>query len=194
VSGGPYVGIALLSDDAVRQFTGIVNDGTSGPFNVYDGMTAAEHYQALSSGITGTHLPATGRADVSLTAGFGPITLAAGQTKRLGYAVCVGYSLLDITVAAQQAYTRYQALITANKGKLASSIQLYPNPAQTHLMVSGAVAGTLSVVDLLGAEQKVLVTATATGAELDVHTLTPGVYFVRMATKQGTVVRRFVKE
>lgn len=74
-------------------------------------------------------------------------------------------------------------------------LRLYPNPASTQLLVEVAATayGTLQVVDALG---KVVDVQRVQGANLrmDVSDLTPGLYFLRLQTEQGTQVRKLLVE
>ena len=197
-AGGPYIGIVLLSPDtaAGKNFFPVNNDGTNGsPFSLYDGFSTAEQYQSISSGIARTSMPANGRGDVSMSLAYGPLTLAPGRSRRLGYAICVGHTLQELQTAADQATTRYTAIITANKSlSPLTGIELYPNPAQDIVQVSHAAGSLISVTDLRGATQNVGRQGNGNTSVLDVSALPPGIYMVAITNVQGRAVRRLVKQ
>lgn len=196
VQGGPYMGIALLTRGVGYQFMPIVNDGSSGAFGVYDGFSDAEQYLSLSSGISSQMLPLVGRKDVSMSAGYGPISLGAGESKRLGYAICVGYTLDELRKAAARADSTYQSIATAVAKPVASSasVQVFPNPANHSVTIAAPGLRQVSVTDLRGTSQPVQVQLSSDGARLDLGMLAPGTYLVRVQTPSGLTFRRFVKQ
>ncbi len=66
---------------------------------------------------------------------------------------------------------------------------VYPNPADTHLTIVGAV-GTLHAVRLLDATGRVV--RQGTTSTLDVSTVAPGVYGLTIVTDAGSLTRRVV--
>jgi Secretion system C-terminal sorting domain len=193
-AGGPYFGIALLTQNTPRNFSGLVNDGTSGPFNVYDGFSDAEHLQSLNRGVVSQTLPPVGRKDVSLSIGYGPLTLGS-QEIRLGYAMCVGYSFQALQKAALRADSLYTAIVTSSKpATTPQSVQITPNPAKDVLEVRIPADATVFVVNLQGRRMALPISQTGSRAVLNVRDLPNGVYAVAVQSSKGTVVRRFVKE
>jgi hypothetical protein len=75
--------------------------------------------------------------------------------------------------------------------KALAAVRFYPNPANTGVHISGLdqLLGTLSLTDVLG---KTLFTMPVipTGMVVDVSTVTPGIYFLRIQSPDGAVVRK----
>ena len=70
---------------------------------------------------------------------------------------------------------------------------LYPNPAQTTLHLTTAVATAYRVLNPLG--QVLLQGTTAAGpATIAVGQLAPGLYHLELQTSTGRAMRKFVKE
>ena len=70
-------------------------------------------------------------------------------------------------------------------------VEVYPNPAHGAVTVSVGCAATLSVFDLRG-RTVVPPTRISTCRHINLSTITPGIYFVRIATAEGTAVRKLI--
>jgi photosystem II stability/assembly factor-like uncharacterized protein len=69
---------------------------------------------------------------------------------------------------------------------------LSPNPATTTLTISGLTQkATAEVYDLSG---KLLLSKQLNNPQLDINSLAKGLYFIKLITKEGSAVRKFVKE
>jgi ligand-binding sensor domain-containing protein len=76
------------------------------------------------------------------------------------------------------------------KGTIDASI--YPNPATTTLNIIGiSTSATAEVFDPNG---KSLLSQTLNSQSIDISSLAKGMYFIKLSTKEGSVVRKFVKE
>ncbi len=193
-AGGPYFGIKLLSPFP-KQYSPIVNDGSSGPFSVYDGFSDQEHFTSISSGIAGGRLPATGRKDVSLSVGYGPFATAAGGTVRVAYAIVVGYNLQQIQAAADRADSAYQQrILSVTSPAEAASVVLYPSPATDQLHVLCQAGAQITVTDLRGVAYRQTPAFAGNLATLNVANLAPGMYLVRVRQAGKTQTLRFVKQ
>jgi hypothetical protein len=69
--------------------------------------------------------------------------------------------------------------------------QIYPNPAQSVIFMSGINNYEISVYDISG---KVLMSKIVDNHPVDISGLSKGIYFVRIIDNNKTVVRRFIKE
>ena len=71
-------------------------------------------------------------------------------------------------------------------------IAIYPNPATNTLSIDGLEAyATTEVYDISG---KLLLNKTLNSQTIDISSLANGLYFIKLTTKKGSVVRKFVKE
>lgn len=80
--------------------------------------------------------------------------------------------------------------------ELENSVELFPNPAASWLVVRTQELYVQRVAITSATGQQVLNTEAAAGNEVkvDVSNLKPGVYFIRILTDKGSVVRPFVKK
>jgi hypothetical protein len=71
-------------------------------------------------------------------------------------------------------------------------ITISPNPATTTLNISDlTTSATAEIYDISG---KLLITKQLNTTQLDISILAKGFYFIKLSTKEGCVVRKFVKE
>ncbi len=71
-------------------------------------------------------------------------------------------------------------------------ISIYPSPASNILTIDGLLTSTIATVyDISG---KTLLTKTLSSHQIDISSLAKGLYFIKLATSEGSVVRKFVKE
>jgi hypothetical protein len=71
-------------------------------------------------------------------------------------------------------------------------ISIFPNPATTTLNITGlTIAVTAEVYDISG---KQLLSKRLTTQAIDISRLAPGLYFIKLTTAEGSVVKKFVKE
>ena len=74
-----------------------------------------------------------------------------------------------------------------------SIFEIYPNPAHSDVTVSVGCPATLTMLDLIG-RTVIPPTFISTYQHINISTVTPGTYFVRVTTAEGTVVKKLVKE
>lgn len=80
----------------------------------------------------------------------------------------------------------------ASIGELESKIEVYPNPANAHVTVSGVVPGTIiRIVNLLGQEVG-RVNANGTVEELNTGGFAPGTYFVNLVLDGQTITKKLI--
>jgi N-acetylneuraminic acid mutarotase len=70
-----------------------------------------------------------------------------------------------------------------------SPVTLSPNPSSTRLYLSSPIPD-ITITDITGR----VCSVTHTDREIDISSLPEGVYYVKLHTRDGSVVRRFVKE
>jgi hypothetical protein len=77
------------------------------------------------------------------------------------------------------------------------NVAVYPNPAYTHLNIAATLpnseAVNYEIISLLG-ETVVSGNNNANKFNIDVSTLAAGIYFIRLQSNKGSVVKRWVKE
>ena len=81
--------------------------------------------------------------------------------------------------------------------ELSSSISVYPNPANDRLYIETQTLTqtlTIEIYDVYGRHQVTETPSRQDGLSIDVSNLTSGVYFVKIATENGTFVKRIVKD
>jgi hypothetical protein len=72
------------------------------------------------------------------------------------------------------------------------AVRVYPNPATTFLTVDGYNQGTITeVYDVNG---RMIFTKTISSNQLDISSLSKGLYIIRLNPLQDNVVRKFVKK
>jgi hypothetical protein len=67
-------------------------------------------------------------------------------------------------------------------------LTLYPNPASSHIALSGQLIHSATVYDTYGREQ-----LSSRDSRLDIDALAPGLYFVKIQTEAGTITKEFMK-
>jgi uncharacterized repeat protein (TIGR01451 family) len=72
------------------------------------------------------------------------------------------------------------------------SITISPNPATTTLNVSGLT--TIATAEIYNISGKLLLTKQLNATQVDISNLAKGLYFIKMTSPEGSVVRKFVKE
>ena len=98
----PMAGAVVLSNFRVN-FYAIDNDGSGSVIGVYDGFTRQEKWTAMSSGIARKQSRQT---DASMVLAAGPLSVGAGDTVRVAFALVAGMTLEELrqaAVAARQA-------------------------------------------------------------------------------------------
>ena len=161
-----YVGVAILSYPSLSQFRAISNPSQD-PVNwgVWDGFTKEEKWIALSSGVSATSVDAT---DASYVIGVGPLSVNAGDSVVVTYAVLAGDDLLALRSAVDAARARWDLLSSSGWKDAAPSLpgsfqlfQNYPNPFNPSTVLSYDLPKEsivrLSIYNLLGERITVLV-------------------------------------
>jgi N-acetylneuraminic acid mutarotase len=79
-----------------------------------------------------------------------------------------------------------------NPTKTSTDINVYPNPATNSIIIEGlANTAIAEVYDLSG---KIILAQQISTNQIDISTLAEGLYFIKLTSPEGSVVRKFVKE
>jgi hypothetical protein len=73
-----------------------------------------------------------------------------------------------------------------------TEISIYPNPATNIIQIDGLC--TNAIVDVYDISGKLLLTKQLISNQIDISSLAKGLYFIKLSTETGSVVRKFVKE
>jgi len=104
------------------------------------------------------------------------------------------WSVITVCENGESDPVEKKVLYTGIKDFELSSFSIVPNPAQNDITVTAQVPfHTIDVINFLG---QAVISQPVEGntAKLDVSNLTNGVYFVRIASENGTSVKKFVKQ
>lgn len=129
-----------------------------------NGFTDAEKWQAISGGLSTL---TAGPADVSHVLANGPLSIAAGQSVKLDYALLAASSLTELRNTADAAQALWNQLITNVEDQPAPGIpqrfslhQNYPNPfnpsTEIRFDLSQSVEMELAIYNLLGQKIRTL--------------------------------------
>lgn len=188
-----FVGVTVLSHPSLVQFRAISNPATD-PVNwgVWDGFTKQEKWIALSSGVSVIGVSAT---DASYVIGVGPLSINAGDSTVVSYAVLAGDDLSALRSAVDAARAKWDVLSSISADErapsLPSSFQLYqnyPNPFNPSTVISYDLAREsvvrLSVYSILGEVVAILVDGkqgpTHYRVSIDASRWSSGVYLYRL--------------
>jgi hypothetical protein len=73
-----------------------------------------------------------------------------------------------------------------------ATIKLFPNPASTTLFLDGLSRDAIiTIFDLNG---KIIIVKPVTNKQLDISTLTNGIYTLKIVDKSGMAIKKFVKQ
>jgi len=72
-------------------------------------------------------------------------------------------------------------------------VSFYPNPASDVLNIRANNIKTIEIINMMGA---IIINTSASGNThtLDISSLTPGLYFIRVTTETGVSVGRFIRQ
>ncbi|MDC9721137.1 MAG: alpha-amylase family glycosyl hydrolase [Urechidicola sp.] len=116
-------------------------------------------------------MDASGSTSINVTGTADPISIAAGQFKIYGNHAAQGLSVEGFDIS--------------------DAIRLYPNPT-TGTFALNKAATKIELYDMAGRQIKTFVD-TAFNTPLDISTLSNGIYFVKIATPEGSGTKRIIK-
>lgn len=199
-TGGLYAGVSLLSGEPISVFSHDHNTNLVGNINPNDGFSDDEKNIALSKGVARAKAgTASLGADVSQTIGGVILNIKNNEIRQIAFAILAGDTKADIIASALAAKSLYNNMIKPTEvaeNETAQNINIYPNPASETLTISFpqiANAVNIQIENMVGSE-------IWSGAmnnqvqQINITAFSPGVYFVKINTAKGMVVKKFVKE
>jgi hypothetical protein len=197
------IGVGLLSS-ANYGFYAIMNDGSAGGINLYDGFANAEKWLSLSSGLSNIN---AGPGDISHVVSGGPYNILAGQTIDVAFAIAADLNLNNLRTAFTNARTKYNSIITSvgneNNTGLVDKFELsqnYPNPFNPSTIINFVVTDeglvTLKIYDVLGNEVKILLNEEKPRGRysitFDAKNLSSGIYLYKLTSGKNSIVKKLV--
>ncbi len=145
-----FVGVASLGSVSVHYRA--IDNNTISHLPDVDGFTDVEKWQAISGGLSAL---TAGPADVSHVLANGPLSIAAGESVTLDYALLAANSLAELRNTADAAKALWNQLITDVEDQPAPGIperfslhQNYPNPFNPSTEIRYDLSQPVEVVEL----------------------------------------------
>ncbi len=188
---------------AVCDSVSISTGSCSAHFNLYPDSIQIHQYYAVNM--------ASGVSPISYLWNWGDGNTDTGPYPTHTYATAGYYAVcLDITDAvgctnhfcnSYYLQKSTNAMVTINvipQGQVGTSeyslstLQIYPNPASNTIYIKGiSTTGKAEIFNISG---KLLLSKQLTTNQIDISPLAKGLYFIKLSTADGSVVRKFVKE
>lgn len=200
IPGGIYAGVKVLGSSPFNIYA-FDNNGANGSFNIYDGLTKQEKFDAMSTprSTAGT---SGGGNDVSLMVASGPYSIAAGDSIKVGFALLAADSLTALVTAAQAADIKFDDItsISGSAYDNPSFNSVFPNPADKEVIIKFNIAENskinIAVSDIAGKTIQAV-----NNGELNAGNhvyrfssagLQEGIYFVKIKMNEKIIVKKFV--
>jgi serine protease len=191
----PYVGVAMMNTNLTTNFKAM------GFMDIINGFTTAEKWSTLSSGIANDSIGPGGNA---FTLAAGPLTIAANQTVKIGFAILKGNNIGDLINNVNIARNKYNSVginqISNLLPKKYELMQNYPNPFNPVTKINFAIPKNefvnIKIYDVLGREIMTLVNEKMNAGyyefNFDGSALSSGMYFYKMTTNTYSDIKRMV--
>jgi len=189
----PYAGVKLLSSDVQPLYYPLSAQVIGDPLQTGNGLSLAEKYQILSSGIKALSLGenSANGYDVMFVSGYGPYTIPVNGSVKVAFALLAGDNLADLQLAAASAQKKYDELnvTTADLPENGFVLQQnYPNPAADQSRIEFVIAKgglvSLSLYNSAGQPVKELFDGSLEKGTYSINVeladLNPGIYFYKM--------------
>jgi serine protease len=202
---GYWAATKLLSNTAGFKHYAIDNTtGGNGGVNMFDGYNESEKFTTLSTNrdfAGGTSPTGNDVCDVTST---GPLTIPAGDSVRVAFALIGGLDFASIQASADAAQIKYDNLYlsTPDISPIGSNIPLtiYPNPIGKNTAISFSISENstieLSIYSSLGKKVKTILNEKLSAGTYsyypDLTNLAPGSYFICLSTGNQTEMQRMV--
>lgn len=190
---GIYAGVKLLNSEYPPAYYPMSDQIIGDPAQSAGGLSIAEKYEALSRGVAvkslGESMP--NGIDVMFVSGYGPLTIPANGSVKIGFAFLAGDSQTEIEASALVAQRKYNDVIRPALNMPAEGFVLeqnFPNPADdlTTIDFSLPELGTTSIIlyNSTGQQVQELVNASLPKGSYSIKVnssyLEAGVYIYRM--------------
>ncbi|GAB4207898.1 MAG: hypothetical protein Fur0023_19060 [Bacteroidia bacterium] len=191
-----FAGIKLLTHTVTPVFYGIDNiNGGAGGVNMYDGYDKSEKYITLSTQRLNAGQGATGN-DVIEVMSAGPVSIPAGQTIKMAFALIAGDSLQDLINSANQAQIMYDGLpLLVKNYQQKNHYLVYPNPAKDwiYILTNDNLQKNVQVTDVSG---KIIYqnTFNENVIALSSKNWQSGIYFIKITTDKNTFTQKIIIE
>ncbi|HET9503680.1 MAG TPA: S8 family peptidase [Hymenobacter sp.] len=190
-----YAGVQVLGSGPAGVYS-INNNAAAGtPIYFGDGFSPAEKYRALSGGFSRAHRSA-GSGDVSQVLSTLVPRLAPGDSVRVAFAVLAAPTLAQLQAAAQAASAVYQTALPTTPTAKVVEWQLYPNPARDAVRVQLPGSFGPATVRIFSAQGQLVSQAAlaAGGGSVNLASLAPGLYVVRVTGAGGSLWQRLARD
>jgi len=202
---GLYAGLKLLNTEYAPAYYPMSDQIVGDPAQTGGGLSIAEKYETLSSGIKVLSLgeSSVNGIDVMFVGGYGPLTIPANGSVKVAVAFVAGDNLSDLQTSGQAAQKKYNEVLQPGPAVPADGFVLeqnFPNPAVDRTTINFSIPdqGTTSVIlyNAAGQQLQELVNASlpkgSYSINVDAETLEAGVYFYRMKFKGKEKVLKII--
>jgi len=217
-----FAWMAYNNGTALSKFRGVrVVDGTVATaltarawelVHYPEGLTEQEKYDSLTAGFGSADTYTDSQLDLLQLISTGPLTLVAGQTDTMAFALLAGNSLADITAAAAAAQMAYDGVITDVEDETGDMLpaqftlsQNYPNPFNPYTTIEYSLPVksrvVLSIYNILGQKVRTLIDnnqgAGCQAVLWDGKTdrgkdVASGIYFYRLQSDEVSITKRML--
>ncbi len=194
-------GIQLLSHKSKKVYSLSNVQGGDGFIDISDGYSEEEKYLSLSNdqydagGTTGN--------DVVQVVGYGPFILDPSDTLNLTFAYLVGTSYENAIQSAQVNVEVYDSLFVEsigihNQNSNKWDLSVYPNPSDNILRIDGRFQTKdikdVSIIDVLGRSYNPEYSVKNNKININVSTLSTGIYFTKITFRDEVISLKFLKK
>ena len=200
VEGGIHTSVKLLNPSAYHHYA-IDNNGTGGDINLYNSnyFSTYEKFLALTNDRNAAGL-AEGGNDVSHVLTAAPLSIPAGDTAKVAFALMAGDNLFDIQNSAVKAQQKYYEWIKVkeNTGKTPFSVKVFPNPSKGKIILMSNIPEKqkfqLKIVDVSGMirEEKTIFLENGNNLIFTHKFLPKGLYFLHLQNNETKHVKKLV--
>ncbi len=200
VDGGIHTGIKLLNPGSYHHYA-IDNNGSGGDINIYNSnyFSTYEKFLALTNDRNSAGLADEGN-DVSHVLTAAPVSIPAGDTAKVAFALMAGDNLFDIQNSATKAQQKYDQWINVKEipGKTPFSIRIYPNPFKERIVLNTNIPKAqkfqLKIIDVNGIVhiEKIVLLKKGDNHILINKLLPKGIYFLHLCTDETKLVKKLV--
>ena len=193
---GLYAGLKLLNTEYAPAYYPMSDQIVGDPAQSGGGLSIAEKYETLSSGVKAVSLGETSPngLDVIFVSGYGPLTIPASGSVKIAFAFIAGDNLADLQASAQAAQKKYNEIIQPGPAVPADGFVLeqnFPNPAADLTTISFSIPelGATSIIlyNATGQQIQELVNASLPKGSYSINVSTSaleaGIYIYRMKFK-----------